>query len=144
MRFSEILLQESTTKIQLYKHGVFWTAYEQSSYSIWKKKGYKVNCRFIKNINRFVISLGFPEKALEKWQQENGLFPVRQTGNYRCYSLKETFDEEGFVCWRRKIEKEQCVENLAETIENFPLTEKTPLEAFSFLKKLQDDLKNKK
>ena len=38
---NEKIVHSSLCSVNLYKEGVFWTAYEQSAYYVWLLKGYK-------------------------------------------------------------------------------------------------------
>lgn len=145
MKISEILRQESYDAVRIYKQGIFWTAYEQSAYYIWKQKGYKLKCRFVKSVNRFVVSLGFPESSLLVWQQEHGWYPKQQKENYRQYGVKFPLDHADFNLWKQGMENTKKIhdskDEMFEKIKNYPLTLKTPLDAFLFFKDLQDMLK---
>jgi hypothetical protein len=61
----EKLGRETGQKIFLYKQGVFWTAYEQSALILSRHKPLKFSVRFVKTVNRKVISVGFPDVTLE-------------------------------------------------------------------------------
>jgi hypothetical protein len=38
---NEKIVHSSLCSVNLYKEGIFWTAYEQSAYYVWQLKGYK-------------------------------------------------------------------------------------------------------
>jgi hypothetical protein len=140
----KIIAQEENGKIQLYKHGVFWTAYEQSAYCIWKEKGYKVSCKFVKYMKRNIVSLGFPDSALKIWQDRNKTALLKETENYRLFLASASFDEQHFLHWRQNIETERRnkieEESLEKMLKDYPLEKKTPVEAFLFLQKLQENI----
>jgi len=50
----------STNHLLLFKEGVFWVAYEQSAYFIAQLKKYKPTKKYFKNINKTVVTIGFP------------------------------------------------------------------------------------
>lgn len=53
--------------ILLYMEGIFWKAYEQSAMRFAKEvKAYKLQKRFIKTVNREVVSMGFPNSSLQE------------------------------------------------------------------------------
>ena len=78
MTYREILDREETNadKIYLYREGMFLKAYEQSAFLCHTHvHPFKLSRRFIKSVNRHVISLGFPEASLKKWLWA---FPVNE------------------------------------------------------------------
>lgn len=57
--------QQSEPLIILYMEGMFWKAYEQSAMRFTKEvRAYKLQKRFVKTVNREVVSLGFPDGSL--------------------------------------------------------------------------------
>jgi hypothetical protein len=67
MGISGVILIEdgNTNNIHLYKEGSFWKAYERSAYLfVHHIKPYRTKLRYYKNIEREVISIGFPDSAL--------------------------------------------------------------------------------
>lgn len=78
MTFSEILAVEdaNTDRIYLYREGLFLKAYERSAFLCHRHvHAFKLSRRFIKSVNRHVVSLGFPESSLKKWMWA---FPVHE------------------------------------------------------------------
>ena len=80
MTFAQILESEDSNrnKIILYREGIFLKAYEHSAFLCFKYiHSFKLSYRFIKSVNRYVISLGFPDATLKKWTYA---YPVRVVG----------------------------------------------------------------
>ena len=70
------LFYKNTQYLFLYSEGGFIKLYEHSAFLFHTHvKDFKLSCRFIKTVNRFVVSLGFPANSLEKWL---GRYPIRQ------------------------------------------------------------------
>jgi hypothetical protein len=58
----------NTGEIHLHKEGIFWKAYQQSAYLFTQEvKIFKTSKRIVKSLSREIISLGFPQNALEKY-----------------------------------------------------------------------------
>jgi len=75
--------RETSLKIFLYKQGVFWTAYEQSALILSRHKPLKISVRFVKTVNRKVISVGFPDATHKFFSDRFG--PVLETGKHTGY-----------------------------------------------------------
>ncbi len=57
--------QQNYGKIILHKEGVFWVAYERSAYLFHTNvRHFRISRRFIKTIQKEIISLGFPQAVL--------------------------------------------------------------------------------
>ena len=69
MSIKDKIEKEDGERVYCYKQGAFWVAYEQSAYIICQSKAYKPIKKWIKNINKEVITIGFPPKSLEQWQE---------------------------------------------------------------------------
>ncbi|RLJ22916.1 hypothetical protein CLU97_4725 [Chryseobacterium sp. 7] len=149
MKIADIIRQEDHTKIQLYKQGVFWVAYEQSAYAVWKITGYKASKKYVKNICSYVVSIGFPSSALENKQWRGKLFPLERTEKYMSFLPSFPLENEKFELWKsnaalsEKKENDKETKSTEEAIKKFPLESKTPVEAFLFLRDLQDKIKVK-
>jgi len=85
----EKLDRETGQKIYLYKQGVFWTAYEQSALILSRHKPLRISIKFVKTVNRKVISVGFPDATLKFFCDMFGSFVEtdRYTG---FFELKDT------------------------------------------------------
>jgi hypothetical protein len=51
----------SLFRVNLYKEGVLWLAYEQSAYYVWLLKGYKPIKKRYKKMDKEVVQVGFPK-----------------------------------------------------------------------------------
>ena len=100
MTFSEILAIEdnNTDKIYLWREGMFLKAYEHSAFLCYRHvHEFKLSRRFIKTVNRHVVSLGFPESALKKWMWA---FPVHELAEKQLVcELEKTVDEVDYQQW---------------------------------------------
>ena len=72
------LQQQDTTKIFLFKEGVFYKAYNEGAFLL-KDRDYKVVVKHIKSIENEVLSIGFPISVLEKLKEN------RQSEEYDNY-----------------------------------------------------------
>ena len=102
MTYKEILAQEDANvdRIILHKEGIFLKAYNQSAYLFHTYvKDFRLKRKFVKTVNRWVVSLGFPESSSKKW-----LFP---------YPV-EQLDSETLVCLVGKRVEEVAYDNWLE------------------------------
>ena len=73
MTTKDIIDYEDSNKntIRIYKEGLFGKAYERSAFLLCRMKPLKPTIKFIKKVNRSVISVGLPfDKALELIRSE--------------------------------------------------------------------------
>lgn len=100
MSFQEILSREDANRdrVYLYKVAGFLRAYEHSAYLFHRfVHPFKLSCRFIKEVNRNVISLAFPEASLERWLHS---YPHEQvTEKVLSYDIGRIFDEVEYHDW---------------------------------------------
>lgn len=104
MTFKEITEREDNNKdsIWLYREGMFLKAYEHSAFLVHTQiHQFKLSLRYIKTVNRDVISLGFPAETLNKWMYG---YVVEQVSEvlYRCGS-RTGFDEVAYHNWRECV-----------------------------------------
>ncbi|HFK5504482.1 TPA: hypothetical protein ACG0AG_003207 [Elizabethkingia anophelis] len=149
MKLSDIISRENYHSIQLYKQGVFWVAYEQSAYSIWEHKGYRVNKKYIKSLKRDVVSLGFPASVLDEIGKIYKQDKLQSSSEYKSYMLSQELNKTLFLRWRFNTHTHTHTHthtqlrvtcDLVAKIKSFCLSNKTPLEAYLFLYELQSDL----
>ena len=98
MTFSKILEIEDNNKdkIYLFLEGTFYKAYEHSAYFFHRYiKDFRLTRRFIKNVNRHVISLGFPSTSLNKWFYEYKVTPIDEK-TLVC-EIEHSFDETAYL-----------------------------------------------
>lgn len=99
MKLSDIISRENYHSIQLYKQGVFWVAYEQSAYSIWEHKGYRVNKKYIKSLKRDIVSLGFPASVLDEIGKIYKQDKLKSSSEYKSYMLSQELNKTLFLRW---------------------------------------------
>ena len=100
MTFAEILDIEdaNTNRIYLYRAGKFLKVYEHSAFLFHRYiADFKLSRRFIKTVNRYVISLGFPEANLKKWLYA---YPVQELDEKRLVcDIEKSVDEVEYQEW---------------------------------------------
>lgn len=146
MKLKEILQKEDGKHIYCYKQGVFWVCYEQSAYAIHQEKGYKPTKKQIKNVGQEVVSVGFPQSVMEQWLQENRYTPITQEETKCVFALEPFISLQEYEHWKQEltvktIEKNETNhqrEDIISIIKEFPLAHKTPVQAFFFVKELQE------
>jgi hypothetical protein len=147
----EKLIRETGQQIFLYKQGVFWTAYEQSALILSRHKPLKISVRFVKSVNKKVISVGFPDASLKFFGNLFGQF-VETDKHTGYFELNGTDDGIDLAALRQEIigqhpdkvsDKSNWQSDLAQQILSFRLAEKTPLEAMMFVRDLQEALLQK-
>jgi hypothetical protein len=129
----------------VYKEGVFWVAYEQSAYYIWQMKGYKPTKKYYKIIKNSAVSVGFPnvDVVLNELIKNNCISEVNKTDTTIEMLLKEPINKITFEVWKQnlsenvnlKLNSKGSIEGL---VKAFPLAQKTPMEAFLFIKEMQE------
>ena len=135
------LQQQDTTKIFIFKEGVFYKAYNEGAFLL-KDKNYKVAIKHIKSIENEVLSIGFPISVLEKLKEN------RQPEEYDNYCrlqsnivfsllLYEEWYQNQIANIKREDSKYLEEYTLKDTIKNYPLANKTPIEDFIWVAKLQ-------
>jgi hypothetical protein len=143
MTIAEIISREEDHTIRLYKHGLFWVAYEKSAYAIHKITNYKATQKYIKNMREYVVCLGFPDSALGKMLGDKTFSILENTEKYKSLLSPYTIDKGEFEKWKKLVALSKSKENRKDTnsaeeaIKNFSLETKTPIEAFLFIRELQ-------
>lgn len=130
------LQQQDTTKIFLFKEGVFYKAYNEAAFLL-KNKNYKVAVKKIKSIENEVLSIGFPVSVFEKLNDE---FVFEFFEWYAVYNTNTFFDNETYTDWHNKVVKESFKTSKTETenyiveqLKKYPLANKTPIEVFMWV-----------
>ena len=148
MSIKEKLAKEDGTHIYCYKKGAFWVCYQQSAYIVNLSKGYKPTKKWIKNIAQEVVTIGFPNTALQQWVHEQSVKPIISTEVLNVFEWGKTFIAEGYVKWKNAIVLKENKTTLhrmhieEEEVRGFPLATSTPTDAFLFLHSLQLKIKN--
>lgn len=135
------LQQQDTTKIFLFKEGVFYKAYNEGAFLL-QDRNYKVAVKKIKSVENEVLSIGFPISVLEKLKEN------RQPEEYDNYCslqsnivfsllLYEEWYQNQIANIKREDSKYLEEYTLKDTIKNYPLANKTPIEVFIWVAKLQ-------
>ncbi|WP_162074266.1 hypothetical protein [Chryseobacterium fistulae] len=143
MTIKSIISQEAPDAIQCYKHGIFWMAYEQSAYRIWRLKKYKPSYKYIKYLKQGVISVGFTDIGLEDIMSSFSPFGgVLQEQGYVKIPVSEERGCRDFSLWKQSFREEKNTDQeIEKQLLSFPLERKSPMEAYVFLQKLQSDLR---
>ena len=93
MTFAEILQREegNTQSLFLYSEGGFIKLYEHSAYLFnTHVRDFKLSCRFVKTVNRYVVSLGFPANSLI--YEANPYLVEAVKNSYRGHTRHFTFN----------------------------------------------------
>ena len=137
------LQQQDTTKIFLFKEGIFYKVYNEGAFLL-KDKNYKVAVKKIKSIENEVLSIGFPVSVFEKLKDE---FVFENFEGYSCCGNNETFDETVYSVWCKEIincqsdnSKIENQQQIIEQLKNYPLATKTPIEVFAWVASLQSKI----
>lgn len=135
----------SKRHLVLYKEGIFWMAYEQSAYFVAQRKGYTPVKKFYKNIEREIVSVGFTridEFLSELSSAGNSISIDKQLPNCIEIVLDKDIDTHDFELWKANLQQKGKQQDTKSDIENmiksFPLAHRTPMEAFFFIKRLQE------
>lgn len=102
MTIAEILSLERGNKrlLRLHREGMFLKAYEHSAFLIHNYVyPFKLSLKYVKTVHQDVISLGFPEKTLEKWLH-GYTFTRSEDGMHLCCQSKHEVGEEEFDIWK--------------------------------------------
>ena len=129
----------------IYKEGAFWVAYEQSAYFIAQYKGYKPTKKYYKSIKQSVVSVGFPkvEILLNELEQKNLIIGVNKLDTTVEILLKENINSADFELWKENLTesidlKSNQKSSIEELVKAFPLAHKSPMDAFLFIKEIQE------
>lgn len=150
MKLKEKLEKETGQRINLYKQGVFWTAYEQSALILSRHKQLKISIKFVKTVNQEVLSVGFPDTTLVFFNEIFGRFTETEK-HIGYFELNDKDTKMDLGALREKIlnkkvdaGKPKQPKELADLILAFRLTDKTPLDAMVFVKELQEKIRQDK
>jgi hypothetical protein len=96
MTIKELIDKETGKSIFCYKQGAFWVCYEQSAYLVCFSRAYTPVKKFIKNCNQEVVTIGFPNSALEQWIDENTIETIEKSERTITLISKQDFDYDDF------------------------------------------------
>ncbi|MFI3320619.1 MAG: hypothetical protein SNH01_08010 [Rikenellaceae bacterium] len=148
--------RQNSDKIVLYKEGIFYKAYEKSAYAFYNRvKKYEVKKKYVKTINAYGVSLGFPTATLPKFENIINI----TSGDDKTITIQtQTIDDVEFKHWKESIEiyeqKTKKIEleleipapnkndAIVEKIKNFNVECKTPLECMVFISELKKECNN--
>ena len=152
IRYSQNGVEES--KIHLWKEGVFWVAYEQSAYSLWLLKQYKITKKCIKTAGMEVVSIGFPQAALSHFiDMEKECASALQDKHIILTNPKPCTEVE-FSEWKASVplnnrstscpivKEETCAFSIETRLRNFDLLNATPMMCMNFIAELKHDFIN--
>ena len=144
------LQQQDTTKIFLFKEGIFYKAYNEGAFLL-RDRNYKVTIKKIKSIENEVLSIGFPVSVFDKIKENK---QSKVYDNYVCLQTNIVYNDKMYSEWRdnqaatnsnnsgTSNTKEINNKALIESIKNFPLANKTPMEVFMWVANLQKMISN--
>lgn len=144
MTTKELIEYEDGNKdtIRIYKEGLFAKAYEKSAFLLCRRKPLKPTLKFIKKVNREIVSVGMPfDKALELLKGSESEMQEK-VATFRTIPL----DEQEYSKWRESLlvaAPKEAIENprkdfeIFSMIQQFDLLNSTPLDCFNFVKRLK-------
>lgn len=142
------LQKQDTSKIFLFKEGIFYKAYNEGAFLL-KDRDYKVAVKKIKGIENEVLSIGFPVSILNRIVENGVSEEVHE--NYVSFQTHIVFSNKSYHQWRSNltaIEKNKAnlsnnkcdYSALIDSIKNYPLANKTPIEVFNWVSELQKNI----
>lgn len=154
MKTSEILKIEKSNadSIFLYKEGVFWRCYESSVwYFIRNIRGYRVIKKFVKTVKQEIVYMGFPDTIIEEILKESEKISHSIVRYETRIIINGIQKEKGFIKWKENIKIQEKEKEVGSQIKNnnnqiirklieFPIMNKTPVEALNFLAEIQKQL----
>lgn len=92
----------NTQHIYLYREGIFLKAYERSAYAfVTGVQSFRVKKRFVKNVNKEIVSIGFPSEGLYKHFAKE---KVKEVENRTEIELEQGIDLAAFEQWKQGVE----------------------------------------
>ena len=149
MTISEKILHKNLKEVNLYLEGVFWIAYEQSAYYFWKLKGYKPTKKFVKIIEKEVVTVGFPGNVLDEIEICRN--QKAEGRKHVVFEIGEGIDKDEFLKWKEGLATVETLRatslpsphnSVLEQIKNFDMSTKTPMECMFFLAELKKIITN--
>jgi len=154
MKVAEIQEIEKTNfeNIYLFKEGIFWRVYEKSAWRFVKNiREYRVFRKYIKAVKHDIVYLGFPESILHEILsivETNHAFSNIIHKSEILIEIQGFTDVVGFEQWKSEIDittaKEKSSEGkqdeIIRKIKDYPIMNKTPMDAFNFLVVIQKEI----
>jgi hypothetical protein len=160
MTIKEIVEQENQNRnsVRLHQEGIFYRAYNQSAMRIVEGvKTFKINHKFVKTANREVFYVGFPCASIESVNllfQNNGWQMANDQTAYADKTLvffSEILRNDDYESWCKVVLLQEAAKedtgrssamDIQTQIERFPIEDTTPMEAFLFLNRLKQQIRN--
>lgn len=131
MTIREKLARETGREIYLYKQGVFWIAYEQSALLLGLEKELRPSFRFIKAVDREVLSVGFPESTRFFFCDIFGSF-IETGKNTGYFKLNGQYDAIDFDARRKQILEENVEKSHSQNKKEVLLENRSEKEFFKY------------
>lgn len=133
--------KQDTTKIFLFKEGIFYKAYNEGAFLL-RDRNYKVAVKKIKSIENEVLSVGFPISVFENLKEnsqseEYDKYVSLQSNIVFSCQIYEEWCQNQINNIKRLNAKHLNEDTLKDTIKNYPLANKTPIEVFIWVADLQ-------
>ncbi|SMO72762.1 hypothetical protein SAMN06265171_105273 [Chryseobacterium rhizoplanae] len=139
MTIKNIISKEDGKTIVFYKHRASWIAYEQSAYYLWQTGEYIPEVRHMKYLRKHVVSINFPNTLLPEIVNNLSTFGLIAVEKDRVQIvLRKKMNKRHFIHWKESI----YYRNFKENVLSFSLETKTSVEAYQFLRKVQQNLNN--
>ncbi|MGV2451574.1 UNVERIFIED_CONTAM: hypothetical protein POZ17_15120 [Ralstonia mannitolilytica] len=137
MTIKSIISKENGRTIAFYKHRGSWIAYEQSAYCLWRTGDYIPEIRHMKYLRKHVVSIHFHNTLLKEIIDNFSAFGLIEIEkDYVQIILRKKLNERHFINWKESIYYRKIKENVL----SFSLETKTSVEAYQFLRKVQQNL----
>ena len=152
----KVTLCNQDARIYFFKEGIFYRLYNQSAFLFVENvKSYTVGVKFIKNINDWTYTIGFPIAHFNTDVLKASKL-LEDKPSYRCYSFPKTAIASEYEQWcsqqqsqsekrfRSKLEPlvlQQSSTNLVQEILQFDTLNKTPMQAMEFIAFLKSKIK---
>jgi hypothetical protein len=145
---NEKMVHSSLCSVNLYKEGIFWTAYEQSAYYVWLLKGYKPSKKRYKKMDKEVVQIGFPK--VDALLENQNISIVAQQDTFISFNTITPIELVDFKRWKNALTSvpigvktttttTNIQQEIIDSINVFDCLNKTPVEALLFI----DELKTK-
>lgn len=161
MSIKEIVEAEksNTSKIYLYREGLFFRAYEVSAFALCSfVHPFKVIKRQLKVLNgEEVVYVGFPASSEEKYLSGRNI--IESDDAHKVIGLVEPIDLNAFAEWKQGVELKESApascslpevmghsegNGVLEKLRVFNLANSTPMQCMMFIAQLQEILKGLK
>ncbi|MDR0332934.1 MAG: hypothetical protein LBI15_05665 [Dysgonamonadaceae bacterium] len=151
MTIKEKIYHTDAFAVNLYKEGVFWTAYEQSAYAVCQIKPYTARKKYVKAVSAEVVSVGFPDSVLESILSA---FEVLEKSELQVnLKTREPIDLKVFETWKLSLPIQVSVDKMEKAkagmleselinkLRSFDLSNATPMQCMIFLSSIKKELK---